>query len=55
MIELVTNLEMQVDSKKLQFYFKQRFVDYISWFVSEALEKLEKETNYRKLNKIYIT
>lgn len=52
-IEIIINLEMQMDSKRLKYAIEQRGVYYTSRMISEQLGSLTEETNYGELRKVY--
>ena len=52
-MELIMNIEVQVDSKHLDYLIEQRSIYYASRSISDQLGIITKKTNYSQLNKVY--
>ena len=52
-MELVMNIEVQTDSKHLDYVIEQRSIYYASRSISDQLGIITKKTNYSQLNKVY--
>lgn len=52
-MELIMNIEVQVDSKHLDYVLEHRSIYYASRSISDQLGLVTKKTNYSQLNKVY--
>ena len=52
-MELIMNIEVQADSKHLDYILEYRSIYYASRSISDQLGIITKKTNYSQLNKVY--